>query len=787
MISLPTGLPFRQGQASLLHAIGVFLVLILVLSLPCSTLAAPDSTSHPLIRTTKQSFIGDIALPSPPSTVRPRPFVKPADEEAQPLKIPSEKANKLPLTEILDFADRYNHGLWLDVGSPAFALHTRPGEWTEAEFAPFNRSTQRLRKNSATIRCFLPEADTYVVSLHARVDRSGETFSIETSGKSPVSVALDKEGWSSYWLDLSDWDSISGYREFTLKTSRTQSISIDQVHFHPVTRFHPKPNLAIPPVEPLRQSIFYGPPAPLSPSKSKQEVSLPGEGGLVWHMEVPNAVRLLFSLRIERDIPGQSPVVLLVRAANADAKPDLLFVEPFAYPSNARNHTYAVDLTKYAGRLVRLEIWTTGGTDSDRLTLIDPRIETYLPVRPPTAWIPPRNVIVFLSDTLRWDKIHFFKPADNDIITPNFDRIASEGITFTNAISQGCWSKPSQAAIMGGRYPWDLRMEKPEQTRADNVLLIADAIKDKRPEVVTASFSSNGYVSSRFGFAQNWDYSRNMIREQLPNRTEYLLSAMTRTWEKNAISEQPFFVWLGTIDPHVAYNPRKPFLDLYDPDPYHGRIVPYKTASLLYEIRTGRFKPSKRDWHHLNALYKGEVTYNDAQFGELMKQLEDWDILDDTALILVSDHGDEFLDHKGMGHGHSLYDELVRVPMIVYYPRGFRQARVIDQTVETMAIYPTVLSMLDIEPKPETTAQSLLPYAFGAAPLWPRVSASTLSRSQTLIALSQWRLLIKQNELRLFDTASDPYQQNELADSRPDVVYYMWKRYMMWKYRYQLS
>lgn len=699
------------------------------------------------------------------------------------LDLPIERATRLPLIDIVSFADFFADGLIVDAGSPGFQMKIRKDEWEKPERFGDDRLVQQMAGKNARIILFLPDADAYVVQVRAKPGRVGQRLAFQIGDTKPSTLTLSNENYQSYWVDLQDRGNISGYRTLSIILDcEGPKPHFDFLRFKPITRFKPAPDLTIPPMAADQLPAFHGMEVPM-----KNTLILPGEGGIIYHLLIPPTTRLLWRLRFERESPGNDPIIFHIRVVCPGKPTRILFVEPLSEAFDQSHAVQAADLTEYAGLFVRLEFWASGGLPSDRLFLVEPLIENYMrPSGGRHSWIPPKNVIIYLSDTLRWDKVHFYKPDNNPIITPNFDYIARTGITFTNAISQGNWSKPSQAAIMTGRYPWDTNMQKPRDIPTADTLLIASAIKKSRPEVITGSYSSNGYVSNKFGFAQSWDYSRNMIREGKAHRTKYLFRAMFPVWEQDDNVNKPFFVWFGTIDPHVAYHPPKDFLRLYDPEPYNGFIIPWKTAYLLLDIRRGRVKLSDRDWHHLLSLYNGEVSYNDHELGNLLKKLEIWGIKEETAIILISDHGDEFLEHGGTGHGATLYDEAIRVPMIIYYPSGFPRPRVIEDAVETMSIYPTVLEMLGIEIPPETQAESLIPYAYGIGRLWQRLAVTNVGSRRFMASVGSWRFMVKGKKIKLFDNKKDPYQKNDLTYIRPDVVYYFMMRFADWCDRFEL-
>ncbi|RJO66079.1 MAG: hypothetical protein C4523_13425 [Myxococcales bacterium] len=731
--------------------------------------------------------VGDVALPAPPPFYETPVPPAPCGDFCRPIALNADASERLPLTDLAEWADFFQDGLLLDAGSANFQKRADKHEWSGPSTLADGRTVQKLTKRPAAVDVWLPPADGFFIEVKATAGEPGQKLTLDLGGEAKATVVLGQSDWETYFADFRRFGDLSGYRRLTFSPSGTRWPTIDYVRIRPSR-------------EPISDANFRAPDAGLDAAPSfvrpvasapivceEKALILPASGGAVFHLIAPAHTRLIWRTRVEReDAKRVEPISLRVAVAEDRLPARNLHIKVFGAKGGDERLAEAVDLWDYAGKPIRLELWAEGGHPGDRLVLLDAQIKNDFPPQLPTVWQPPKNVILFLSDTLRWDKIRFMKPFDNTIITPNFDSIASQGVAFRNAISQGNWSKPSQAAIMSGRYPWSINMETAKSEPTTDTLLIADAIEKARPDVVTGSYSSNGYVSDAFGFDQNWDYSRNMVRENLANRAEYLLKAMVPVWERDKNVEKPFFVWFGTVDAHVAYNPREMYLKLYDPEPYSGVVVPVKTAFLLLDIKQGKVQMSPRDWHRLKSLYNGSVTYNDYQFGRLLEQLRKWDILDETAVILISDHGDEFWEHKGTGHGHSLYDVLMRVPLVIYYPRGFPKPRVVEEAVETMGLYPAMLEMLGIAPSAKTQAKSLLPFALGIEPLWSPAAATRMAGSGYMIGVKNWRLILKgSRKMQLYDTSSDPYQHHDLIHERPLAMYFMHRRWIAWQREYR--
>ena len=155
------------------------------------------------------------------------------------------------------------------------------------------------------------------------------------------------------------------------------------------------------------------------------------------------------------------------------------------------------------------------------------------------------------------------------------------------------------------------------------------------------------------------------------------------------IPPKRFFLYLQTIDPHVPYNPPAEYTKMYHPDAYRGRSASRSTASSSSPLASRKppMQPAPmRSW--IRALYDAEVSYHDAHMGKFLDR-RPVGLLDETLFIVTNDHGEEIEDHGKLGHGHSLYDELVRAPCSSATPRCFRGGRRATDPVENVDLFPT--------------------------------------------------------------------------------------------------
>jgi arylsulfatase A-like enzyme len=361
--------------------------------------------------------------------------------------------------------------------------------------------------------------------------------------------------------------------------------------------------------------------------------------------------------------------------------------------------SFELDLTKLKGQPTRLMI---RATENSRFTAkIGQAQANKMKVKKP------KYVVFWLIDTLRADKLQFYKqPNANSrpkVETPNLSALAKTATIFDPFYVQGNESKASHASLFTGVYPVKHGVYTHKAKLGSNLTTIAEVFS--KSGYHTGGFVSNGYVSDQWNFDQGFKTFTNFIREEKANNAKAVVKAATRFIKKR--KKKPFYLYLGTSDPHVTYRAHKQFLKTYDKGKYTGRYKKNITGGELGKLK-GKKPPSKRDQKRIEALYENEIAFNDYHFGQLVKVLKAEGIYDDTMIIISADHGDEFWEHGSCGHGHSLYQELISVPLMIHWPKGFPQTRFTLGT-DGIDLLATLTDMLGKKQPKTIQGRSLLP------------------------------------------------------------------------------
>lgn len=240
--------------------------------------------------------------------------------------------------------------------------------------------------------------------------------------------------------------------------------------------------------------------------------------------------------------------------------------------------------------------------------------------------------------------------------------------------------------------------------------------------------------------------------------------------------EKPFFLYIHSNYPHDHYWAPAEFREAFTED-YHGIV-----DGRLWTYRDSQDDLTETDFQQIHALYDAEVRYADGLTKYILDALTAAQVSEETLFILTADHGEEFMDHGGWGHCHTLFRELLNVPLIIE-GLSLPSRRRIPQTVRLIDVAPTVLDMLGLPPM-NCHGESLLPLVRGEEEEW-RIAISEggvpdklaisirdrrykYAKTQT-VKVKAWATGMSDGEF-LFDLANDPEERNNLLESEPELV-----------------
>jgi len=398
------------------------------------------------------------------------------------------------------------------------------------------------------------------------------------------------------------------------------------------------------------------------------------------------------------------------------------------------------------------------------------------------------NVIFISIDSLRRDHLScygYFRET-----SPNIDKLAAKGTIFENAVSTTCWTLPSHMSMFTGLYNMQHGVDD------DNTNALRTGIKTM-PEFMrengylTYGIFSGPFLHPAFGFSRGFDQyvdcssSKDLAQNinEIQKLTPYLSKMHFESheditgnkiyeafskWYSERDRSRPYFAFLHMWDVHYDYKPPPPYDKLYDPH-YQGIM----STSFNNNPRLGPHICT-RDLEHLIALYDGEINWTDYIIGQILDKLRKSGEIDNTMIVITSDHGEEFLEHGQFGHDN-LYDELVRIPLIIYFKGTFPNKR-LDYHISHIDLLPTILDII---------GNTIPDYIPGLSikriieennkkerPLLLELTSKARNKLIKSVRAEEWKFLydIGNSKPSFYDLKSDPDEKHSLIPLQEPVI-----------------
>lgn len=433
------------------------------------------------------------------------------------------------------------------------------------------------------------------------------------------------------------------------------------------------------------------------------------------------------------------------------------------------------------------------------------------------------NVLLLSIDTLRADHLGcygYHRP-----ISPHIDGLAEQGILFSQALSASPWTTPSQISILTSlqpsvhgvfAYPFPGSLDP-------GVVTLAEILR--KQGFRTAGFTEGGYAKGATGLGHGFEtfpewpgdresyFSHELAPSRLEENTNRLLA-----WLKQN-SRERFFLFFQTYEPHFEYRPPLEYLQIVNPDfsaeteerALREAVARWNQAKplsveeegilyrhflqgdlnefplkrgreltrVLHAFPAGKWKTSptfRTDLAYIIDLYDAEILFTDACVGRIMEELKELELLDSTLIVFTSDHGEGLMDHGIVYHGKNLYDELLRVPLILRLPDGSGAGTTISDLVRTTDIMPTVLDFLGLPANRDAQGMSLLPLLAGRRSFRESLGEglSIKGGEHDLVSLrtDRWKYVrhSRDGAEELYDLEQDPGEKVDVSDRFPEVV-----------------
>jgi len=378
----------------------------------------------------------------------------------------------------------------------------------------------------------------------------------------------------------------------------------------------------------------------------------------------------------------------------------------------------------------------------------------------------PRDVVLIVTDTTRADRLSVY--GHTRATSPRLEALARDGVVFERAWSTASWTLPAHASLLTGQFPTahgahmtpetdaDSNGEHPAHLREEAVTL-AELLRERGYR--TAAFAGAGWLSPEFGLLQGYE-----VKDAENNRTLPAANITNRAlrWLEGLADDEPMHLLVNYFDPHWPYEPEPPF-------DRHAKSSAHVAIPSLGELLGGK-KTTPEQRARMLDLYDGEIEYMDAHIGRLLDGLRALGRYDDALIVVIADHGELFGEHGDIGHGAWLWEELVRVPLIVKYPGNRRAGEREQAVVSTVDVARWVADETGLELPRDASGVAIGERELALAEEFPsqlfvKLGGETMQRDLVAGVHWPWKLVASsEGQADLFRLEADPRESAPVAD-----------------------
>lgn len=390
-----------------------------------------------------------------------------------------------------------------------------------------------------------------------------------------------------------------------------------------------------------------------------------------------------------------------------------------------------------------------------------------------------RNVVIIVNDAFRADLLGTIGDGSH---TPNMTALSKESIVFNQAIAAAPYTVASVSSLFSGLIPDAHGVRRGRDTFPEHLDTMAKAFV--RKDYYTLVMAGLPFIKRKFGITR--DCEKEVYLRSEENR-EAGISTMELDTIKQSIAEakasgKPVFIYTHLLPPHWPYSPPPPFGDLTNHD---GKKEDRLRRKIRQDLSNGRINQDSPEMLEHREAYLRNLEYADYVTNEMIAYLKEYDLYDDTLLIIGADHGEAFGEHNSLGHSSTVYDSMIHVPLVVHYPGV--EPRIVDQHVGLIDLYPTIAELLSLEVQnPHIQGRSLAPLFTGddQEPVdyyYSRAVDYTtglkidkvehvLIRTRFTLRGERYKYIFNDWDEELYDIIDDPLELNNIAGMMPATV-----------------
>ncbi len=507
-------------------------------------------------------------------------------------------------------------------------------------------------------------------------------------------------------------------------------------------------------------------------------------------------------LRFGLGVSGKTPVTFRVLAGAGKRE---LLRRDVSDPDRWEDEE--VDLSAYSGTTAHIVLETGSAAPSAVGFWADPRVVGRTLARRP-------NVLLYVVCTLRPDHTSLYGYGRDT--TPFLKKLGASSVVFDDAIAQAPWTKASVPSLITSLQAWTHGLVRESDTIPRGAKTLAEQLR--AAGYTTASIVANPFAGRASGLDRGFDYVMEypVVQRQRTDRVDRgtdsaAINRAILPWLERR-RDEPLFLFVLSTDPHAPYRPPAEFEKQFaNPaetaqfDQDYRRLQNMRAygggaAVTRAEIRAKGIDPDAYLKRSVDR-YDAEIAHNDRSFEALTGKLKELGALDDTLVVVASDHGEEFWEHGFGAHGQSLYNELIHVALLMWNPKLIPQARRVPDTVQLVDIMPTVLDLLGLTKPEGIEGRSLVPLLKGGrGPAVPAMATKLAlpearpgggvpeNLTDTIARVEpDWKLIFRLQperahlkRMELYDRRTDRADRSDVAARHPDVADRMKGEILKW-------
>lgn len=314
------------------------------------------------------------------------------------------------------------------------------------------------------------------------------------------------------------------------------------------------------------------------------------------------------------------------------------------------------------------------------------------------------NVILLVLDSVRADHVSCY--GYKRLTTPTIDKIAQEGILFSQVITAAPWTLPSHASLFTGLFPTEHGVSQENTYLSETIPTLAQLLNQAGYR--TVGFSNNPWVDKStgldrgfkefFGWRNFRPTTKTNFLEKISRKLQLYKGSMAENTIKQMLSwiktysdpkSAPFFLFANFMETHIPYSVPRQFLRKFSATEFNWRTINQDEAKYI----TGTTRMSTEDLEKLALMYDSALAYLDSEIGRFLTSLDKLGILENTLLIITSDHGENLGEHGLISHVLCLYDTLLRVPLVMRHPSLILPGTIVNNQIQLHYLFSTILQV----------------------------------------------------------------------------------------------